>query len=118
MRRICEFFNKLAGRNKKKPGEKVITMTLHDDRVEFSVRGRKHRDDGPAVVWKDGTKEWWFNGLRHRDGAPAIERSCGCKAWYTYGTLTEAEGEDGVRVYPSGHFIPRDKKRCKFSNGH
>lgn len=114
MRRICDLFKKLA----KKRDDNVVTMIFHEDRVEFSRKGKTHRDNGPAIVWHDGTKEWWKYGKRHRDDGPAIERNCGCRAWYTNGVLTEAEGEDGVRVYPSGHFIPRDKKRCKFTGGH
>jgi hypothetical protein len=25
-------------------------------------RGYRHRADGPAVTWQDGTKRWWLNG--------------------------------------------------------
>lgn len=25
-------------------------------------RGQLHRDDGPAVEYPNGTKEWWLNG--------------------------------------------------------
>ena len=24
--------------------------------------GELHREDGPAVKWSDGDKEWWLNG--------------------------------------------------------
>jgi hypothetical protein len=44
-----------------------------------------HREDGPAVEYKDGDKEWWINGERHREDGPAIERNDGYKAWYLNG---------------------------------
>lgn len=36
-----------------------------------------HREDGPAVEWKSGTKEWWVNGRLHRINGPAIEYNLG-----------------------------------------
>jgi hypothetical protein len=26
------------------------------------LNGKVHREDGPAIEWKDGDKEWWLNG--------------------------------------------------------
>jgi hypothetical protein len=28
----------------------------------FNTAGEFHRDDGPAVEYADGTKEWWLDG--------------------------------------------------------
>jgi hypothetical protein len=39
-------------------------------------KGQFHREDGPAIVWEDGSKEWWFNDELHRlDGK---------KEWYIH----------------------------------
>ena len=27
--------------------------------------GLLHRDDGPAIEWADGNKEWWLNGKEY-----------------------------------------------------
>ena len=35
--------------------------------------GELHREDGHAVEYASGSKEWWINGLRHREDGPAIE---------------------------------------------
>jgi hypothetical protein len=32
-----------------------------------------HREDGPAVEYKNGHKQWWINGELHRINGPAIE---------------------------------------------
>jgi hypothetical protein len=45
----------------------------------------KSREDGPAVVWFNGHKEWWVNGLRHREDGPAVEKANGSKEWWVHG---------------------------------
>ena len=45
-------------------------------------KGQLHRLDGPAVIWADGTKEWWVNGLRHRLDGPAYIGPDGFQAWF------------------------------------
>ena len=42
----------------------------------------RHREDGPAIEWADGSKAWFINGERHREDGPAIEDADGFKAWY------------------------------------
>ena len=54
--------------------------------------GQLHRIDGPAVEYKDGTKEWWINGKLHRIDGPAVERANGTKAWYIDGELYRIDG--------------------------
>ena len=44
-----------------------------------------HREDGPAMEWDNGTKEWFINGLYHRMNGPAVEYSGGSKEWYLNG---------------------------------
>jgi hypothetical protein len=41
-----------------------------------------HREDGPAIEYVDGSKDWYLNGKRHREGGPAIEYANGNKYWY------------------------------------
>jgi len=55
----------------------------------------RHREDGPACEWADGTKEWWLNGERHREDGPAIECADGSKVWYLNG---ECHREDGPAI--------------------
>jgi hypothetical protein len=43
-----------------------------------------HCEDGPAIITKDGGKEWWVNGLRHREDGPAILTSWHEKNKYAY----------------------------------
>lgn len=48
---------------------------------QYNEKGQFHREDGPAIEWADGTKEWWLRGLSHREDGPAIEWADGDKAW-------------------------------------
>ena len=51
-----------------------------------------HRDDGPAIEWKNGGKTWMRNGWLHREDGPAIEWPNTDKDWYIDGVcFTESE---------------------------
>jgi hypothetical protein len=49
--------------------------------------GKFHREDGPAVEWLSGRKEWWFDGKLHRLDGPAIEELNGYKEYWINGTF-------------------------------
>ena len=54
--------------------------------------GQRHRIDGPAIEWRDGDKRWFQNGQRHRTDGPAVMYANGSKAWYIDdNAMTEAE---------------------------
>ena len=54
--------------------------------------GEVHREDGPAVEFKSGGKQWWINGLLHNENGPAIIHQNGYKRWYINDIqLTEQE---------------------------
>ncbi len=60
------------------------------------IKGDKlHREDGPAIEWSNGTKEWWFGGVLHREDGPAIEQKDGTKQWFKNG---KRHREDGPAV--------------------
>lgn len=46
-----------------------------------------HREDGPAIEWKNGDKHWFINGNRHREDGAAIEYVYGAKSYYLNGKL-------------------------------
>jgi hypothetical protein len=53
---------------------------------------KRHRIDGPAVEYPDGSKAWYVNGKCHRNDGPAIEYADGHKAWYVDGKLHRTDG--------------------------
>lgn len=61
-------------------------------RTMYSVDGKYHRLDGPAIETAYGHKEWWLNGERQRIDGPAYERADGDKSWWMNGKqYTEEE---------------------------
>ena len=60
-------------------------MYVEDYKVVHYRDGQKHRDDGPAVQWQDGSMEWWVNGKKHREDGPAVQWSNGSKEWWVSG---------------------------------
>jgi hypothetical protein len=58
-------------------------MKVHPDgSKQWLLRGKLHREDGPAHEDVDGLKVWWLNGKLHRTDGPAIERADGRKEWW------------------------------------
>lgn len=50
-----------------------------------------HREDGPAVEWCDGSKEWWVNNVHHRINGPCAEWSDEEKWFAINGVFYEEE---------------------------
>ena len=44
-----------------------------------------HREDGPAVVYSDGSQIWLVDNNIHREDGPAIIHSNGTHKWYVNG---------------------------------
>jgi hypothetical protein len=51
-----------------------------------------HRDDGPAIIYINGHKEWWQHGKRHRDDGPAVVYASGHQRWYLYDQRLSFDG--------------------------
>lgn len=67
---------------------------------DWWINGKLHREDGPAVECTNGSKYWWINGKRHREDGPAVEGADGDKSWYING---KRHRENGPAIeYPDG----------------
>ena len=71
--------------------------------IEYrNIDGLYHREDGPALEYKDGCfKVWYINGNTHRDGGPAKIWSNGDKEWFQHGKVHR---EDGPALEYPGRF--------------
>jgi hypothetical protein len=63
----------------------------HGDK-EWWINGKLHRKNGPAVELNNGDKQWWSNGELHREDGPAVEFSDGDKEWWINGKLHRENG--------------------------
>ncbi len=50
-----------------------------------------HRDEGPAIIYKNGNRQWYRWGVMHRVGAPATIYK-DLHAWYHLGKLHRDDG--------------------------
>jgi len=53
-----------------------------------------HCEDGPAIIFPNGDKEWWVNGELHREDGPAVLRVNGSNEWWLHGKPWKEGPED------------------------
>ena len=63
----------------------------HNGTFYYNKDGLFHREDGPAIIWTNGSKEWFFCGQLHREDGPAIEQANGSRQWYLHDRLVTKE---------------------------
>jgi len=67
-------------------------------RTVYLKDGDYHREDGPAIIERDGfwpwarNKEWYQKGQRHRLDGPAYEGASGTKEWWREGVRYNEDG--------------------------
>jgi hypothetical protein len=65
-----------------------------DGSMEWTVNGKRHRENGPAIVRPNGAREYWLNGHMHRVEAPAYFGPYGATRWMIKSVdITEAVQE-------------------------
>ena len=72
---------------------KEYRVKVYENRTEwYNLDDELHRENGPAIEWLCGDKEWYLNGKLHREDGPAVEEANGDKEWWLNGKeLTEQE---------------------------
>lgn len=76
-------------------------------RVTYTVNGKLHREDGPAVV-DLGISAYYRNGLLHREDGPAVIRPNGELEWWKNGELvsiTPAKPEVTADIDPTNESV-------------
>jgi hypothetical protein len=72
-----------------------IEKVIDNHRILYFKKGTNilHREDGPAIEYETGLKEWFFNGERHRDDGPAMLREAiGYEEWIINGKHHRLDG--------------------------
>lgn len=49
-----------------------VSFGIKNDEVRFFKDGKLHREFGPAVIDKNGTRKWYKEGKLHREDGPAL----------------------------------------------
>ena len=85
--------------NGKRHREDGPAVEYFDGNKEWWLNGKLHREDGPAVEYSNGDEEWWLNGKRHREDGPAVEFNSDHKQWWLNGIeYTEQEYKKKMRL--------------------
>jgi hypothetical protein len=78
----------------------ILEKYMQFFRKRFYLNGKLHREDGPAVIYPNGTKVWLLNDKLHREDGPAYIGSDGRQEWYLNGNIHREDGP--AVIYPSG----------------
>lgn len=110
-----DFFN--TETSKKMYQDLFVTITVEENRIEYRLEGKLHRDDDlPAVIdtskrtkrstrdsqievkgWiRNTTQKWYKNGKLHRKKGPAIIYYNGDQEWCQYGLLHRSSDEPAI----------------------
>ena len=87
---------------------------LCDGEERWYRHGKLHREDGPAIVNKNGTKVWYRGGKIHRDNGPAVVWLNGTLSWYRDDVLHREDGpavvhkNGGEEWYRNGEYHRED----------
>jgi len=110
----------------KNRGVEMIEYTVKvypEGNKEWFLKGKLHREDGPAVEYADGTEEWFIDGKLHREDGPAVEYAGGTKGWYLNGELHRGDGPaieyaNGTKKwYKNGELHREDGPAVEYLNG-
>ena len=60
--------------------------------TKWYLNGQLHREDGPAIIDKDGNQYWYLNGKKHRINGPAVILANGTRYWFQDDRLQREDG--------------------------
>ena len=60
--------------------------------VRYDENGRRHNDNGPAVITSTGVQSWWKHGVRHNHRGPSIIKNGEPRAWHIEGQELDTFG--------------------------
>jgi hypothetical protein len=91
----------------------MSTLIIRKGKKVWKTKTKKiHREDGPAIEWEDGTKEWYIYGKLHREDSPAIEYANGYNNWCICGRFvsktefTDLLVQHHLKLQLLSHVIP------------
>lgn len=79
------------------PPQRNQTVEFDDGIISFK-NGEVHLDNGPAIVWKNGQRDWFLNGKRHRIDGPAVIEPNGKTEWWVNDKRHREDGPAFVHV--------------------
>lgn len=81
---------------------------LEDGQISYyNEHNDLHREDGPAIEYTNGDKEWYLNGKLHREDGPArLIRNETHQEWYKNGQEHSYNGQPSIFIMkPTENYI-------------
>ena len=75
-----------------------IVITTDAERTAYTIFGKYHRTDGPAIVYANGDQYWYQNGKYHHEDGPAIVYANGDQYWYQNSKYHREDGPAIIHV--------------------
>jgi len=87
----------MADNKNKEPYINMVRRVLDAHGERWYLNGERHREDGPAVVWADGSKFWYIDDKRHRLYGLAVEYANGRK-WFFIAGVEYTEEDYTIKI--------------------
>lgn len=66
---------------------------------QYDITRGFHRMGGPAIIYPNGTQEWYVNGILHRESGPAIvDKVFGRHEWYWQGERLSQQQFHAIKI--------------------
>ncbi|HED38330.1 MAG TPA: hypothetical protein ENI76_08825 [Ignavibacteria bacterium] len=89
--------NKISSNDLSNNDELLNIINENGDKY-YTLNGKIHRKNGPAVEYANGNKYWYVDDKCHREDGPAVECANGDKFWYLNGNEIEYDPETWDQV--------------------
>ena len=63
----------------------MFEIRRYNNYTSYRLNNKRHREDGPAIIWDDGHISYYLNGKHHREDGPAVIWSDGHVLYYLNG---------------------------------
>jgi hypothetical protein len=91
--------------NKYKMTIEGLNIDKYGNKKWYNSKGDLHREDGPAIEFLLGARQWYINGKLHRLDGPATEWVNGDQEWYKDGLYHRENGPAIIHKHVKEWFI-------------
>jgi len=85
-------------------------VTTNNKRTVYTVFGKPHSVDGPAIIDSNGEQRWYLNGKLHRVDGPAVIYASGSQEWWQNGKLHRLDGPAAIDTYGTQWWYQNGKR--------
>ena len=77
---------------------RIPTKKVVGGRTTWTLNGKRHRVDGPAIIFSDESEAWFLHDKLHRIDGPARTYNCGSERWFRHGYFHRVDGPAIVEI--------------------